>query len=105
MLAFCVASAIFGAVGLALAVWAVGYRRLTYALAESAVRVDWLDRILVLPYAAIQGIYAGQRLSGNATPSVPCWPGINIGSRWVRGMGRLRFYATSSDQSELTYIT
>jgi Domain of unknown function (DUF1648)/Bacterial PH domain len=105
MLVFCTLSAVLGAIGLALAVWAVGYRRLAYALTESALRVDWLDRILVLPYAAVQGIYAGQRLSGNASPSVPGWPGINIGSRWVRGMGRLRFYATSTDQSELTYIT
>jgi len=105
MLAFCALSAVLGGLGLALWVWGVGYRRLVYALTESAVRIDWIDRILVLPYDAVQGIYAGQRLAGNATPSVPCWPGINIGSRWVRGMGRLRFYTTSSDQADLTYIT
>jgi hypothetical protein len=69
------------------------------------MRIDWLGRMLVLPYAAIQGIYGGQRLSGNATPSAPRWPGINIGSRWVRGMGRLRFFSTSTDQGQLTYIT
>jgi hypothetical protein len=105
MLVLCVASAILAAAGLALSTWAAGYRRLAYALTETALRIDWLGRMLVLPYAAIHGIYAGQRLSGNATPSVPSWPGINIGSRWVRGLGRLRFYSTSSDQSQLTYIT
>jgi hypothetical protein len=91
--------------GALLGLWAFGYRRLAYALTESALRVDWLGHVLVVPYTAIQGIYAGQRLAGNATPRVPCWPGISIGTRWVRGMGRLRFYATSTDQSQLTLIT
>jgi hypothetical protein len=99
------AAAVLAAAGALLAIWAVGYRRLAYALTESALRVDWLGHILVVPYAAIQGIYAGQRLAGNATPSLPSWPGISIGTRWVRGMGRLRFYATSTDQSQLTLVT
>jgi hypothetical protein len=99
------ATVVLAAAGALLAIWAVGYRRLAYALTESALRVDWLGHILVVPYAAIQGIYAGQRLAGNAMPSLPSWPGISIGTRWVRGMGRLRFYATSTDQSRLTLIT
>ena len=63
-----------------LLVLAYGYRRLAYALTEAALRIDWLGRTLVLPYAAIQGIYTGQRLDGHATPSVPRWPGINVGT-------------------------
>lgn len=85
--------------------WGLAYRRLTYALTETALRVEWLGRTLVVPYAAIHGIYAGQRLAGNATTEVPRWPGINVGPRRVRGMGKLRFFATSSDQSRLTLIT
>jgi hypothetical protein len=99
------AVAVLAAGGALLGLWAFGYRRLAYALTESALRIDWLGRVLVVPYVAIQGIYAGQRLAGNATPSVPRWPGISIGTRWVRGMGRLRFYATSTDQSQLTLVT
>ena len=36
---------------------------------------------------------------------MPRWPGISVGTARVRGLGRLRFFATSSDQSQLTYIT
>jgi hypothetical protein len=93
------------AAGVLLMIWAFAYRRLAYALTESALRVEWLGRTVVVPYQAIQGIYTGQRLEGRATPSQPRWPGISVGSARIRGLGRLRFFATSSDQSRLTLIT
>src|SRR5262249_51717185 len=68
-------------------------------------RIEWLGRTVVVPYGAIQGIYTGQRLSGNSAASGPRWPGINVGLARVRGLGRLRFFATSTDQSELTLVT
>jgi hypothetical protein len=100
-----VAAAILAAAGAVLLALAASYRQLSYALTEQALRIKWLGRTVIVPYSAIQGIYAGQRLSGNSTPDVPGWPGINVGPRRVRGMGRLRFFATSSDQSLLTLIT
>jgi hypothetical protein len=105
MLGLCVAAAILAGAGMFLLIWAIGYQRLAYALTENALRIDWLGRTVVVPYPAIQGIYTGQRLSGHSMPSVPRWPGISIGTARVRGMGRLRFFATSTDQSQLTYIT
>jgi hypothetical protein len=105
MLWLCVGATVLAAAGTFLLIWGIGYRRLTYALTENALRIDWLGRTVVVPYPAIQGIYTGQRLSGHSTPSVPRWPGISVGSARVRGLGRLRFFATSSDQSQLTYIT
>jgi hypothetical protein len=105
MFLLCVLAAVLAAAGGTLLIWALAYRRLAYALTESALRVEWLGQTVVVPYAAIQGIYTGQRLQGSATPEVPCWPGINVGSARVRGLGRLRFFATSTDQSLLTLIT
>lgn len=105
MLALCCLAAILGAAGAVLALWAYGYRRLAYAMTEASLRVEWLGHTLVLPYAAIQGIYTGQRLAGHATASMPRWPGINVGPSRVRGLGPLRFFATSTDQSQLTLIT
>jgi hypothetical protein len=105
MLLLCVASAVLAAGGALLLIWAIGYHRMAYALTESALRIDWLGQTTVVPYAAIQGIYTGQRLSGHATPSVPRWPGISVGPARVRGLGRLRFFATSTDQANLTFIT
>jgi hypothetical protein len=105
LLLLCGIAAVLSVAAILLGVWALGYRRLAYALTEAALRVDWLGRTLVVPYASIQGIYGGQRLAGNATPSQPRWPGISVGSRRVRGIGRLRFYATSTDQSQLTLVT
>ena len=105
MFTLCVVSAVLATAGVVLLVWASGYRRMAYALSESALRIDWLGRTLVLPYEAIQGIYGGQRLSGNSSARLPRWPGINVGSIRLPSLGRLRFYATSTDQSELTLIT
>ncbi|MBV9896216.1 MAG: DUF1648 domain-containing protein [Chloroflexi bacterium] len=105
MVALFCAAAVLVAAGSLLGLWALAYRRLSYALTQTALRVEWLGRTLVVPYAAVQGIYGGQRLAGNAAPGGPRWPGVNVGSRWVRGMGKLRFFATSSDQSQLTLIT
>ena len=105
MLVLCALAAVVAAAGTLLLVWAIAYRRLAYALTESALRIDWLGRVVVVPYPAIQGIYTGHRLSGQSVASMPRWPGINVGASRVRGQGRLRFFATSTDQSELTYIT
>jgi hypothetical protein len=93
------------AAGVLLMVWAFAYQRLAYSLTENALRIDWLGRVVVVPYQAIHGIYTGQRLEGHASPGALSWPGINVGSSRVRGLGRLRFFATSADQSHMTLIT
>jgi hypothetical protein len=105
MLVLCAFAAVFAAVGLALLVWAIAYRKLAYQLTDTALRINWLGRTVVVPYTAIQGIYTGQRLAGNAVAKVPRWPGVNVGPARVRGLGRLRFFATSTDQSDLTFVT
>jgi len=104
MLLMCVVAAALAGAGLVLLVWAIGYRRLVYCLAETGLRIEWLGRTLIVPYSAIQGISTGQRLAGHATPRAWRWPGISVGPARVRGLGRLRFYATSTDQSDLTFI-
>jgi hypothetical protein len=105
MVMLAVIAVVLAALGALLLVWSIGYQRLAYTLTDSALRVEWLGRTTVVPYPAIQGIYTGQRLSGHATAAVPRWPGINVGPARVRGLGRLRFFATSSDQSALTLIS
>ncbi|MBV9578417.1 MAG: hypothetical protein JO057_07505, partial [Chloroflexi bacterium] len=105
MLALCLAAALLGAAGAVLLMWAYGYRHLAYALTDNSVRIEWLGSTLILPYPAIQGIYTGQRLAGQSSAGLPTWPGINVGAARVRGLGPLRFFATSTDQSQLTFIT
>jgi hypothetical protein len=105
MVLLCAVGAVLFAAGAALMLWAIAYRRLTYVLTDSALRIQWFGRTLVVPYGAILGIYTGQRLAGHSRANQPRWPGINIGSTRVRGLGRLRFFATSTDQSLLTMIT
>jgi hypothetical protein len=105
MVILCALAAVLAAGGVVLLLWGLAYRRLTYVLTDSALRIEWLGRTTVVPYGAVQGIYTGQRLAGNATPDIPRWPGINVGPARVRGLGRLRFFATSTDQAALTFIT
>ncbi|HEV7666512.1 MAG TPA: PH domain-containing protein [Chloroflexota bacterium] len=105
MVSLCAIGAILAGAGAVLWFWGLAYRRLQYVLTDNALRIDWLGRTTVVPYGAIQGIYTGQRLTGAARPQIPRWPGINVGPARVRGLGRLRFFATSSNQAALTLIT
>ena len=105
MLGLAALSALLGLAAAALLVWGLAYRRLVYTLTDTSLQVRWLGQTVVLPYAAIDGIYTGQRLVGHAAPSVPRWPGILVGSGRLRGVGRLRFFTTSPDPSALTLIT
>jgi hypothetical protein len=104
MVVLAIAAALLAACGTLLLVWSIAYQRLAYVLTDSALRIQWMGRTTVVPYGTIQGIYTGQRLSGHATPNLPGWPGINVGPARVRGLGRLRFFATSTDQAQLTFI-
>jgi hypothetical protein len=88
-----------------LLLWALAYRQLTYTLTDRALAIAWFGHVTNVPYGVIDGIYTGQRLVGMATPTVPVWPGIYVGPGRARGIGRLRFYATSPDPAALTLIT
>lgn len=85
-------------------VWALAYRQLAYTLTDPGLEIAWCGHSLRVPYAAIDGVYTGQRLVGSATPTVPVWPGIYVGRGRARGIGRLRFFATSPDPGALTLI-
>ena len=105
MVVLCTLAVVLLILGGGLSLWALAYRRLRYVLTNAAICVEWLGETTVVPYTAILGIYTGQRLGGHAMPRQPRWPGINVGAARVRGMGRLRFFATSTDQADLTFIT
>jgi Bacterial PH domain len=93
--------------GMALAVWGYAYRRLAYVLTGEGLEIDWLGETFVAPYAAIDGIYTGQRLVSGENPlaRLPRWPGIYVGQTRVRGIGRLHFFTTSQDPGALTVVT
>ncbi|GAC1321772.1 MAG: hypothetical protein NVSMB2_18760 [Chloroflexota bacterium] len=105
MVVLCTTAVVLLIVGGGLLTWALAYHRLRYVLTDAAICVEWLGETTVVPYSAILGIYTGQRLGGHATAGLPRWPGINVGAARVRGVGRLRYFATSTDQSDLTLIT
>jgi hypothetical protein len=104
MLLWAAAAVPLVAVAAGLAVWALSYRQLLYTLGDRELRIQWLGRCFCVPFASIEGIYTGQRLVGHAVPDVLSWPGIYIGPGRLRGLGRLRFFATSQDPAALTLI-
>jgi hypothetical protein len=105
MLAWAVLAVVLGALAAGLSLWGLAYRQLAYTLRQQTLEVLWLGIAHQVPYEAIDGVYSGQRLVGNATPSVPAWPGIYVGPGRARGIGRLHFFATSPDPAALTLIT
>jgi len=105
MLLWAIGALPLAAIGAGVVLWGLAYRQLTYTLAEAGLEVAWLGSTLVVPYDAIDGVYSGQRLVGHAVPMLPVWPGIYVGPGRARGIGRLRFFATSPDPATLTLIT
>jgi hypothetical protein len=105
MLAWAVAALVLLVISGSVLLWGLAYRQLTYALGERSLDITWLGMTTSVPYVAIDGVYTGQRLVGHAAPTVPVWPGIYVGAGRARGIGRLRFFATSPDPSALTLIT
>jgi hypothetical protein len=105
MLLAAITMVLLAALGAAIALWGFASRRLTYTMGEDALEIQWLGATTVVPYAAVDGVYSGQRLVGNTTPMVLAWPGIYVGPGRARGIGRLRFYTTSPDPAALTLIT
>jgi hypothetical protein len=105
MLLWAFGAIVLGMLAVGVGLWALAYRRLAYALTERVLEISWFGHQLGVPYVAIEGVYTGQRLVGNATPTVPVWPGIYVGPGRARGVGRLRFFATSPDPAALTLIT
>jgi len=104
MLLWALGGLVLGGAAVAVGLWSLTYRRLAYSLAEQHLEIAWFGYRLGVPYAAIDGVYTGQRLVGNTTPTVPSWPGIYVGPGRARGVGRLRFFSTSPDPSALTLI-
>ena len=104
MLLWAIAAVALAALGVAIALWGLAYRQLAYTLGDDSLDITWLGRVTHVPYDAVEGVYTGQRLVGHAAPQVPVWPGIYVGPGRARGIGRLRFFATSPDPSALTLV-
>jgi Bacterial PH domain len=104
MLALALVACVLLVGGGALLLWAVSYRQLVYWLGPTTLEVPWLGERVVIPFAAIEGIYTGQRLAGQTAPRGLRWPGIYVGAARLPSLGYLQFYATSSDPAALTLV-
>src|SRR5262245_55554761 len=105
MLLWALGAIVLGVLACGVLLWALAYRQLAYTLGEHALEITWCGHTVNVPYAAIEGVYTGQRLVGSATPTGLAWPGIYVGSGRARGLGRLRFFTTSPETAALTLIT
>lgn len=72
----------------------LGARGLRYSLGTQALVIDWRDEQIVVPYAAVEGLYAGSRLSGQTRPASFTLPGASMGEGRHHQFGRLRYFAT-----------
>ncbi len=100
-----VAAAILIALAVATYLLSASYRSLVYSLGDRGLEIPWFGETALVPYAAIDGIYTGQRLVGSSQPGGLVWPGVYVGMGRARGTGRLRFFTTSQDPADLTLVT
>lgn len=98
------AATVLAAAAAATLLWSLSYRQLVYALGPVGLEVVWLGERFLIPYAAIEGIYTGQRLGGQTAPDRLCWPGIYVGRGHAYSVGRLQFYATTRDAAALALV-
>lgn len=79
--------------------WALGYRGLRYVLGPTALEVWWRGASTRVPYAAVEGIYSGQRLTGVLPPRQQ-WPGLVIGRAGAAGVGPVECFTTTPNPAE-----
>lgn len=92
------------ALSILFALWTLGYYSLHYVLGPDSLRVVWLLREDVIPYSAINAVYAGQRLAEPLRVRGVVWPGNYVGRARARNLGVLQVFATTLDRPELTIL-
>ncbi len=93
-----------GALALAALVLTVGYFTLRYRFEPDGLIVTWLGRREVIPYARVDGIFAGPRLGQAMRVRGLNWPGYHVGIGRTRAMGLVRYYITTGDLSQVALI-
>jgi hypothetical protein len=89
--------------GGAVAVAALGYYTLRYALEPGGLVISWLDREERIPYGQIDGILGGGRLGPLHVRGLDL-PGYRIGASRSRALGLIRIYATSGRPDEIILV-
>jgi hypothetical protein len=88
----------------ALAAASMGYFRLRYRLDHDALHVRWAGPPEVIPFEAIDGVYAGQRLGRLGQIRGVNWPGYHVGVVPNHPSGQLRVFCTDASIDALTVI-
>ena len=93
-----------GGLALAALVFTVGYFTLRYRFEPNGLSVTWLGRRDLIPYARVDGIFAGPRLGQAMRVRGLNWPGFHVGIGRTRAMGLVRYYATTGDLGQIALI-
>ena len=95
---------ICGVLALMLFVFTYGYFALRYRLERQALVIRWLGQEEVVPFGAVDGIFAGSRLGQAMRVRGLNWPGYHVGTGRTRAMGMVRYYTTTSDLKDVALI-
>lgn len=95
---------ICGVVGLSILVFTYGYFTLRYRFERHALVVSWLGRQEAVPFAKVDGIFAGPRLGQAVRVRGLNWPGYHVGVGRTRGMGVVRYYTTTSNLDDVALV-
>jgi len=95
---------ICGVFGLTILIFTYGYFTLRYRFERQALVVRWLGRQEAVPFAKVDGIFAGPRLGQAVRVRGLNWPGYHVGVGRTRGMGVVRYYTTTSNLDDVALV-
>lgn len=90
--------------GLTLLIMTSGYFVLRYRFDRDALVIRWLGREEIVPFANVEGIFAGPRLGQPMRARGWNWPGYHVGVGRTRSMGLVRYYTTTSAPDDIALI-
>lgn len=96
--------ALLAGVAAALGVWTAGCFTLGYRLLPAGLGIRWFGRTEIVPYAAVDGVYAGHRLGAVRYVRGVSWPGLDVGLLRTRSLGAVRLFLRTREPEAIAVV-
>ena len=98
------AGALLAAAAAAVGVMTAGFFTLGYRLLPAGLGIRWFGATEILPYAAIDSIFAGHRLGAIRRVRGVSWPGLDVGLLRTRSLGLVHLFLRTREPQAISVI-